>query len=118
MSVHHYRVADVPVLRLSGDIDLATRDTAEAAIAVRQRGPALVLDLAEVDFVGACGITLLVRARRRAEDDGGRFHLACCGPVVRRGLEATGLLGTLRPFDSVAEAVAACSDVPSPRTGK
>jgi len=118
LSVRHDHIADVPVLRLSGDIDLATRDTAAAAIAVRQRGrpPVLVLDLGGVDFVGACGLSLLVRARHRAEDDGGVLLVVGCGRSVLRGLEVTGLLGVVQPYTSIAEALVAIGTIPRQRT--
>ena len=118
LSVRHDNIRDVPVLRLAGDIDLATRDTAAAAITVRQRGkpPVLVLDLGGVDFLGACGLTLLVLARKRAEADGGRLLVVGCGRSVLRGLEVTGLLDAVEPHTSVAEALAAAESIPTQRT--
>jgi anti-sigma B factor antagonist len=118
LSVRHDHVNDVPVLRLSGDIDLASSDTAAAAISERQRDkpPVLVLDLSRVDFLGACGLTLLVLARRRAAADGGVLLVAGCGRAVLRGLEVTGLLSSVQPFTSVADALAATGTIPAQRT--
>ncbi|GLW95242.1 STAS domain-containing protein [Actinokineospora globicatena] len=109
--------AEVPVLRLRGDIDLATRSTVAAALTVRlaRKPRLLVLDLTHVGFVGACGLTLLTQAQQRARGDGGRVAVACCCPQVLRAMEVTRLLAEIAPFRSVADALAADPGVAIPQ---
>ncbi|SES47542.1 STAS domain-containing protein [Actinokineospora terrae] len=120
MGIRHDRTgaggAEVPVLRLRGDIDLATRQTVDAALTVRlSRGPRLlVVDLTHVGFVGACGLTLLADAQRRARGDGGRVAVACCAPPVLRAMEVSSLLDEIAPYASVADALAANPGVSVP----
>ncbi|WP_018685004.1 STAS domain-containing protein [Actinokineospora enzanensis] len=107
MSVSHDRLA--PVLRLRGDIDLATYPTVEAALAVRlSRAPrVLVVDLSEVGFIGSSGLLLLARTR---EDTDGRIMVAGCVPGVLRAMEVTGLLGTISPYRTVGDALASVAE--------
>ncbi|GLZ41865.1 anti-sigma factor antagonist [Actinokineospora sp. NBRC 105648] len=117
LSVRHDREHEVPVLRLCGDIDLATRDTVEAALSVRlRRGPELlVVDLNEVAFVGSCGLVLLAEARERARAAGGRLLVACRVPAVLRAMEVTGLLTVIAPYPTVSDALASAIQIPAPR---
>ncbi|WP_051386185.1 STAS domain-containing protein [Actinokineospora inagensis] len=116
MAIRHDRLDHVPVVRLRGDIDLATSPAVAAALADRlDRRPALlVLDFTHVGFVGACGLKLLTDARRRARAHGGTVAVACCCPQVLRAMEVTNLLGVIAPYPTVADALVA-TDIPSQR---
>ncbi|WP_253891651.1 STAS domain-containing protein [Actinokineospora diospyrosa] len=113
ISISHDRMAargdQVPVLRLRGDIDLATRPAVDAALTVRlaRRPRLLVVDLTHVGFVGACGLTMLVQARQRARGAGGEVAVAGCGVAVLRAMEVTCLLGEISPYATVADALVA-----------
>ena len=77
------------VIRVVGEIDIATADTIRQAIAVAvERRPAdLVFDLAAVDFIDSSGLAVLLEAVKTA--DSVRIHPS--SNVVRRVIEATGL---------------------------
>ncbi|MBM7773518.1 anti-anti-sigma factor [Actinokineospora baliensis] len=113
ISISHDRMTarDIPVLRLRGDIDLATRPTIAAALTVRlaRRPRLLVVDLTHVGFVGACGLAMLTQAQHQARTAGGEVAVACCAAPVLRAMEVTRLLGEIAPYATVADALAAAS---------
>lgn len=57
-----------PVVRLVGDLDLASADLLLAAVdeALADGAPSLVLDCAKLEFVDPAGLSALVRAAHRA----------------------------------------------------
>lgn len=85
-----------PVLRVSGDLDLATlaslRTAAEAALAAC--GDGLVLDLTELTFVDSSGLGLLVELRNRALAQGGTLQLQHVPSGPKRVIEIAGLAET------------------------
>ncbi|MEV5717711.1 STAS domain-containing protein [Amycolatopsis mediterranei] len=87
---------DLPVLsrlrtRLGEEIDLAPR--------------ALVLDLPEVSFCGAGGITELLVAASEAHVSGVPFAIAAAGRAVRRPIRVLGLERLLPIHESVEAAL-------------
>jgi len=87
---------DLPVLdrlrnRLGEEIDLTPR--------------ALVLDLSQVSFCGAGGITELLVAASEAHVSGVPFAVAAAGRAVRRPIRALGLERSLPVHGSVAAAL-------------
>ncbi|SDD93487.1 STAS domain-containing protein [Actinokineospora iranica] len=114
LSVRHDQLDHVPVLRLRGDIDMATCSTVAAALWARPRG-LLVVDLTEVGFVGSCGLVLLAQTQQRAAAVGGRVLVAGCQPAVLRALEVTDLLSVVSPHPTVADALASLIEIPAPR---
>ncbi len=118
MTVQHDLSEAVPVLRLRGDIDLATHPTVEVALhALLAGGRGLVVvDLTEVGFVGSCGLVLLVGARERADLAGRRLLVVGCNPAVLRALEVTGLRRAVDPHPTTADALAELIDIPTQRT--
>lgn len=117
LSVRHDLLDRVPVLRLRGDIDLATRDTVSAALSVRLRGKpsVLVVDLTGVGFVGSCGLVVLDEARRTADENGTRLLFAGCNRAVLRALEVSGLLTALSPYATLVSALAHLVEIPEQR---
>jgi anti-sigma B factor antagonist len=98
LSVHPERVKDVYRLTISGELDLATRDTLRAELERAEAGEArrLVLDLCDLTFIGSTGIALLVEAHQRLVADGTRFRvLLSVDGQVREVLELTGLTEVL-----------------------
>jgi stage II sporulation protein AA (anti-sigma F factor antagonist) len=88
---------------VSGDVDLATAPEVEHCLQAHAGARRLVVDLAGVGFLDSCGMTVLVRAMRRAAQSG--QDLALRPPADRaamRALEITGLLGAL-PFERAAD---------------
>ncbi|CAL9542583.1 hypothetical protein SUDANB95_04226 [Actinosynnema sp. ALI-1.44] len=68
VSVHSTRRRDAIVTMVSGEIDAATVDVVRAELVAQlgNRPSSLVIDLADVDFLGARGIAMLIDVHRRA----------------------------------------------------
>ncbi|WP_375483155.1 STAS domain-containing protein [uncultured Jatrophihabitans sp.] len=84
---------DVPVLQVSGEVDLATaaqlRDAADELIA--RRAGLVVIDLSQVSFLDSSGLKVLDEMQQRAADADGRIALVCPQQRIVRLLEITGL---------------------------
>lgn len=80
-------------LAVAGELDLATHSSLTAAATEVLHPPvrALLLDLGEVSFCGAAGVTSLLTIRRAAADAEIRLVLTGLQPSVRHVLD---LLGT------------------------
>lgn len=89
------------VLRLQGDLDVATAAELRRALAQALEGApsSLVLDLAELSFVDSTGIGALVGASRRAREVGSSFVLRSPVRAVEKALRLTGVdqLLTIEP---------------------
>src|SRR4051812_48127450 len=87
------------VVTVVGEIDLATSTRLNREFdAVLDRVPAptrLRIDLADVAFMDTSGVAVLLKARRRALEQGCRFSVISTSPTLRRLFEITGLAGLL-----------------------
>jgi anti-sigma B factor antagonist len=104
----------VRLVAVHGELDLSTATQLEGPLddAVRSDDAAVVIDLADCQFIDSTGIALIVRAWQRvdaAAGNGGKGGLVLCcqNDQVRRILEVTGLEHSLRVFPTRDEAVAA-----------
>jgi anti-anti-sigma factor len=104
----------IRLLEIHGELDLSTATQLEEPLdeAVRSEDAAVVIDLADCQFIDSTGIALIVRAWQRvdaAAGNGGKGGLVLCGQneQVRRVFEVTGLEHSLRVFETRDEAVAA-----------
>lgn len=83
------------VLRLAGELDLATADVLRGRLSdVLARGTVvrqLVIDLAALEFVDVTGLGTLLDARRKLEPVGGTLTLRGTRPMVVRMLTLLGL---------------------------
>lgn len=83
------------MLRLSGDIDLATADDVVMRganlLTHGQSGVPLIVDLGEVTFLDSSGLSALVRLRRAAEAQGCQVLLRDVPDRVAALLELSGL---------------------------
>lgn len=103
-----YRLGAVTVVELRGEIDLGSADAIEPHLAAAAQGPApltVVLDLGPVEFIDCFGLSLLVRARRRITDRGGRVAMACDLRATRKLLALTGLDGLFHPYRHLDDAL-------------
>jgi anti-sigma B factor antagonist len=84
----------VPVVRITGELDLSTAETARVAMAPAVEGapPCLVLDLSGLGFMDSTGIALMVSLTRLV----GRVDLRHPSQSIRRLIEVTGLVDTFR----------------------
>jgi anti-sigma B factor antagonist len=89
------------VLRVAGEVDLATAPQLRAAIdaAVTSGAPEVCVDLCATTFMDSSGLHVLVEARRRAEETGCDLTLACAPGPVARVIELSGV-GELIPRTS------------------
>jgi anti-sigma B factor antagonist len=80
-------------LTVDGELDLATVAQLDAALEqVQANGSTMLcLDLAKVRFMDSTGLRCLLRARRRAQDDGRRLLLTNLPSGVERLFEVTGV---------------------------
>ncbi len=88
------------MLRLIGELDLAAAPTLEkelSKVAVAER---LVVDLRELEFIDSTGLSVLVKANRRAQEAGRHFGLVRGGAQVQRLLSLTGLTDRLTIADA------------------
>lgn len=81
------------MLRLSGDLDLATAPGFRALVdgALAAQPPFLVLDLADVDFLDSSGISVIAYAFKGQRATGGVLALTNPQPIVQRALDLVGL---------------------------
>ncbi len=112
--VVHYR-SDVTVVLLSGDIDLAGVPDLRRALADADRATTVV-DLSEVQILGASGVTELVDAAKRAWADGRRFGLVAADNLALRVLRLTGASPWVPTFEQLSDAVRDLCAEPAPLT--
>lgn len=76
------------VVGVRGDIDRFTADDLYEFLAtvIRQRGPRLCVDLAEVSLMHPTGVTALLRARELARSHGGDLTVAASSTPVALAL--------------------------------
>src|SRR5579862_5952037 len=76
------------VVRVSGEIDIATAGSAREALdEVVRLGRDVLVDLGEVTFMGAAGLGALVHARDALEGDGHKLTLCRPSALVGRVLD-------------------------------
>ena len=98
----------IQLVRLRGELDLATADAVATQGYAAADGQAwvLLLDLAGVSFCDARGLSALVRIATRADTTGCRFGLIAPRPQLMKVLQITGLDQRLPVFASVNDALA------------
>ena len=74
------------VVQLGGELDVAGAPRLDDLLSALN-GDAIVLDLAELDFVDSSGLAVFVRARNRGQ----RLRLRSPGHTVRRAFQVSGL---------------------------
>ncbi len=99
-----------PVLAVSGDLDVVSRDYFRQLIAsvldVRQPRT-MTLNLAGVGFADCSSLSVLMQARQQLAARGGRLVIAGAQPAVRRIISLTGLDGWLDLREPQPDAAAA-----------
>lgn len=94
------------MLRLRGDVDLATaplfQRAVEQQVAQRQK---FVVDMDGVDFLSSAGLAVLVDLRQQMADQDLGWAVVASRATVTRPLEITGLSTILPIFDSVPAAL-------------
>ena len=96
------------VLRVSGELDLASAPRLEEALAAVSADPT-VIDLSECTFLDSSGVRVLASAGRGISEAGRRFALVATNPGLLRVLEITGVDSMLAVHQSTESALAAPS---------
>jgi anti-sigma B factor antagonist len=105
MSTREYAGHGVVALRGGLDVADAPGVAAYLITAAAVYGPWVVVDLAELDFIDAAGLGVLVRVLKQARRSGGDLPLAAPQELVRKVLTATGLIDVFAVYPSVEQAV-------------
>lgn len=105
LSVTPIAESDALILRVSGELDIATAAKLEAEMdaALAKSPKALYVDLSEVGFMDSTGLRLLISAQRRISESGGEFGVATGDSPSRRVIELTGMDEHLRATRDLAD---------------
>lgn len=104
------KAGDLTVVRLTGEVDLATASTLEEALGeIESDGHPLIIDLSAVSFLDSSGLSVLVKARQRLERTDGTngLRLVVSRPIIRRVFEVTGLADVFDLAATLDEATSA-----------
>jgi anti-sigma B factor antagonist len=98
----------IAVLKVGGDIDLATVPTLEAAIdeALIAKPTGLVIDLSEVGFLASAGLQALVATHNNVSPSG-HFAVVANSAATSRPIQLTGLDEIFELYPTLGEALAA-----------
>ncbi|MBW3622887.1 MAG: STAS domain-containing protein [Armatimonadetes bacterium] len=107
--VHSGELQGVPLLEISGDIDLSTLPHLQRALegALNKKPQRLIIDLRKVSFVDSSGVGALIGAKKKLMTRHGELYIICGEDHVRRKL---GLmrLGNIMRLHSTPEEVCEC----------
>jgi anti-sigma B factor antagonist len=100
-------IGGLPVVSAPEEIDIGNAAQLRSALVSAAAGhPTIVVDLSSTEFCDSSGLNVLVRALRRAQDDGGEVRLVATTAPVLRILAVTGVGTVFSLFASLAEALA------------
>lgn len=96
------------MVTVSGDVDIATIDRFQAAIAEAEaHQPAvLIVDMSAVEFLASAGLQALAAVRQRL-DKSARVAVVADGPATSRPIQLTGLDQIFSLYPSLSDAMAA-----------
>ncbi|CAL9524271.1 hypothetical protein SUDANB121_03917 [Nocardiopsis dassonvillei] len=95
------------VVTLGGELDIATAETAYAAIAAAAVQGCVVVDLSAVDFIDASGVNAFINAMRVTTRERHHLALACPPRQLSRIFDVLDLHALLPTHGDLATAVAA-----------
>ena len=108
-AVEHGSAAGVPVVRVVGELDIATAPELQEAVdaALRAAPAALVVDLTPTTFLDSTGARTIAASAKRGRTDGTTVSLVCpaANTIVRRvvdWLQLETVLPVLDDIDDVA----------------
>lgn len=107
------RLANIPVLRIVGEIDHGNASTVGATIdeLIEHKQRVILLDLTNVDYMDSGGISVLLSALRRLRE-GGWLGVINPNANVRRLIQIVGLAldSSFKVFDTVSQAETAAEE--------
>jgi anti-sigma B factor antagonist len=100
------QVDGVPVVSVSGEVDVATAPILRDRLQELSAGGAstVVIDLQEMTFLDSTGLGVLVGALKRCREGGGELRLVAAQPRILKLLDITGLMGVFPLHETVAAA--------------
>ena len=93
------------LVRVSGELDLATAPEVEKRLSETDLAEPLVIDLTECGFLDSTAVRVILSTATRAGEAGGKVSLVAPDPGVRRALEITGLDAILPIHTTLAAAI-------------
>jgi anti-sigma B factor antagonist len=103
----HFRVEvhseqQATVIAVSGELDLASSPALQEELdrISASDSQLLIIDLRELDFMDSTGLSVLVRAHQRAEEQGRRLAMVKGPQQVQRLLSLTGVADRLTLIES------------------
>jgi anti-sigma B factor antagonist len=97
----------LPVVKAPEEVDVANSAQFRAALlSAATLGSTVIVDLSGTEFCDSSGLSVLVRALRRAQAEGGELRLVVCTPAVRRIIAVTGVETIFPVFASLDQALA------------
>jgi anti-anti-sigma factor len=92
----------IPVVRASGELDLATIPEVRAIVStIMERRPrTLVFDFDGITYLDSSGLGILVSAKKRLGEYGGELVIISSASCVRKALQLSGLEKIIRVFDT------------------
>jgi anti-sigma B factor antagonist len=103
----HFRVevhseAQATVIAVSGELDLASSPALQEELdrVYGSESDLLIIDLRDLDFMDSTGLSVLVRAHQRAEQEGRRLAMVKGPQQVQRLLSLTGVADRLTLVDA------------------
>lgn len=79
------------VVRVSGDLDLATVSHLEQALSATDASARLVLDLTECTFLDSSAVRTILATATRSEEAGGTLAVVAPDAGIRKALEIAGV---------------------------
>ncbi|MEU7018126.1 STAS domain-containing protein [Streptomyces sp. NPDC046385] len=98
--------AGTVVLAVHGELDHDTAAPLRDALAEADGSSRVVVDCSGLRFCDSTGLNVLLRARLRLTEDGGRLDLAGLRPPVDRMFEITGAHTVFQVYEDTAAALA------------
>jgi anti-sigma B factor antagonist len=93
------------LVRISGELDLATAPELERVVDGATLKPRLVVDLTECSFLDSSAVRVLLETATKAEHAGGHMSLVAPDRGIRRILEIAGVDTFLPVHTTLGEAV-------------
>lgn len=93
------------MIAVSGELDLASSPALQEELdrVASSDARLLIIDLRQLDFMDSTGLSVLVRAHQRAEEQGRRLAMVNGPQQVQRLLSLTGVVDRLTVVDSPEE---------------
>jgi len=91
------------IIAVSGELDLASSPALQEELDRASDSDMLIIDLRELDFMDSTGLSVLVRAHQRAEEQGRRLAMVKGPQQVQRLLSLTGVADRLTVVDRPEE---------------